>query len=79
MDHDFNLPWYKIIPIEYMILEFKDNISVQDQESSHCSYRDVNFTIGGTDNDFYQEYLDIQVEEDVSSILNDTILSEYNS
>ena len=58
-----------------MILEFKDNIPVQDQESSHCSYRDVNFTTGDTDNDFYQEYLDMQVEEDVRSILNGIIQS----
>lgn len=52
-DQNFNLPWHKIIPIRYMILEFKGNFPVQHQESSHCSYRDVNGTIGDTDNNFY--------------------------
>ena len=49
-----------------MKLKFKDNFPAQHQKSSHCSYRDVNFTIGDTGNAFYKEHLDVQGEEDVS-------------
>ena len=61
-----------------MILKFKDNFHAQHQESSHCSYRDVSCTIGDAYNNFYQRYVDIQVEEDVSSVLNDIIQSVSN-
>ena len=83
-DHDFNLPGYKIIPSGYMLLEFKDNLPIEYQQSSDNCYHDVHFYIDDTDNDFYKEYSDIVLHEDVASTLNKIIQSvsessEYNS
>ena len=30
-DHDFNLPGHKVIPSGYMLLEFKDNLTMEYQ------------------------------------------------
>ena len=83
-DHDFNSPGYKTIPSGYMVLEFKDNLPMEYQQSSDNCYHDVHFNIDGTDKDFYKEYSDIMLHKDVASTLNKIIQSvsessEYNS
>ena len=78
-DHDFNLPGYKIIPIGYMLLEFKDSLPMEYQQSSDNCYHDVHFNIDDADNDFYKEYSDIMLHEDVASTLNNIIQSVSKS
>ena len=77
-DHDFNLPRYKIISNEYMLLEFNDNLPMEYQQSSDNCYHDVHFNIDDTANDFYIEYSDIMLHEGVASTLNNTIQSVPN-
>ena len=72
-DRDFNLPDYKIIPSGYMLLDFKDNLPMEYQQSLDNCYHDVHFNIDDTDNDFYKEHSDIMLHEDVASTLNNII------
>ena len=66
-----------------MLLEFKDSFPMEYQQPSDNCYHDVHFNIDDTDNDFYKEYSDIMLHEDVASTLNNIIQSvsessEYN-
>ena len=66
-DHVFNLPGYKIIPSGYILLEFKDNLPMEYQQSSDNFYHDVHFNIDDNDNNFYKEYSDIALHEEIAS------------
>ena len=56
-NHDFNLTGYKKIPTGYILLEFKNNVPMEYQQSSDNCYHDVHFNIDDTDNNFYKEYI----------------------
>ena len=55
-DCDFNLPGYKIIPSEYMLLEFNNNLPMEYQQSSDKCYHDAHFNIDDTDGNFYRVF-----------------------
>ena len=69
-DHDFNLPGYKIVASGYMMLEFNENVPIEQQDSSGNVYTEVDFNI---ELEPLDELKDMLIEEDVSSVVNNMI------
>ena len=66
-DHDFNIPGYKIVLSGYMMIQYNENVPIEQQDSSDNMYTEVDFNI---ELDPLDELKDMLIEKYVSPVVN---------